>query len=451
MLPWIPVLDPSLPTVTPTDQGPQTASPLDLNSIWVAGMNECPAYTTAVEQYWKSPTYLSLLNESAAFYASLEPDVLDGIFPNASVGYYNAYEVWDYVQYGCTHNNTVADAITYEDLLKLRLLADDYVFALTENITASGSTDGDHILAIAGKTLATRMIDSIYTNINTQGAYQKMTMFFGSFEPMMSFFALAGLFSTDQPEFYSIPGPGASMVIELLTLVDDTYGTSDSYPSDTTNLFVRFLYSNGTSDDAQLTQYPLFGQGPDNQYMSISDFVAGLEPIMMLSIEDWCGECGSDSIFCPAFEDDNGSSGGSGIVTSPRRGLSPALAGVIGALVTLIVLALIVGAAMLLLGLRFFRVKNKRRSELAGFKGEKLASDQDLTIAKGRAETTTTGGEPVRGHERVGSWELKDSGKAEQAQQPMDGIASGLRRASFEDDELHVNPYSKPVQAKDQL
>lgn len=242
------------------------------------------------------------------------------------------------------------------------------------------------------------------------------------------------------------------MVIELFTLVVN--GESSTYPSDATNLFVRFLYQNGRGDDAELTQYPLFGADPDNTYISFSDFVAGTEPIMMLSIEDWCSGCGSYSIFCPAFAEENSSSPGGTEPTTSNHGLNPALAGVIGALVTLVVLALIVGAAMLLLGLRFFRVKNKRRSELAGFKGaEKLASDQDLTIPKGGAGAvvTDTGAVGGRGHERVGSWELKHSGQAEQAHQPMDYMIASRRRASFEDDELHVNPYTKPVEAKDQL
>ena len=436
--------------VTYADERPQTASPLDLNSIWISGLTNCPAYTASVSQYWESPSYVSLLNDNAEFYASLEPGILEGIFPNASVGYYNAYEIWDYVQYGYTHNSTVANAISSEDLLKLRILADDYIYALNGNITASGSTEGDQIRAVAGKTLATKMIDSLYTNINTLGAYQKLTVFFGSFEPMISFFALAGLPSLENQEFYSIPEFGASMAIELFTLVVD--GNSGVYPTDTANLFVRFLYSNGTGEDAQLIQYPLFGEDPDNTYVSLSDFVAGLESFMMLSIEDWCSECGSYSVFCPAFQSNSSSNGGSDVLASSNRGLSPVIAGVIGALVTLVVLTLVVGAAMLLLGLRFFRVKNKRRSELAGFKGaEKLASDQDLTIPKGGAGATITGSGPVRGHERVGSWELNDSGKVEEAQQPIDRVAGMPRRPSFEDDDLHVNAYSKPVQTKDQL
>jgi hypothetical protein len=342
-----------------------------------------------------------------------------------------------------THNSTIAEAVSEEDLAKLRVLADTSQFAINGNTSTPGSI-------IGGRTLATRILEALNANINTEGAYNKLTLNFGSFEPMMSFFALAGLTSSSE-QFYAIPELGASMVIELFTLIVDGNSTG-LYPSDSSDLFVRFLYTSGTGEDAQLIQYPLFGADPDNLYVSFDNFVAGMAPIATLSIEDWCQECGSFSVFCPAFDDSTTT--GSDIVSSSRHGLSPALAGVIGALVTLVVLALLIGLAMLVLGLRFFRVKNKRRSELAGFKGaEKLASDQDLTVPKGGAGAVITEGPvPGRGHERVGSWELRDSGKVEEAQLPIDRVTSPApRRPSFEDDDLNVNPYSIPVKPKDQL
>ena len=343
-----------------------------------------------------------------------------------------------------THNSTVAEAVSEVDLVKLRILADTSQFAINGNTSAPGSI-------IGGRTLATRILEALNANIDTEGEYNKLTLNFGSFEPMMSFFALAGLTSASE-QFYAIPELGASMVIELFTLIVDGNSTG-LYPTDSSDLFVRFLYLNGTGDDAQLIQYPLFGADPDNLYVSFDDFVAGMTPFAMLSIEDWCQECGSYSVFCPAF-DDSTTTGGSDILSTSRHRLSPGLAGVIGALVTLVVLALLIGLAMLVLGLRFFRVKNKRRSELAGFKGaEKLASDQDLSVPKGGAGAVVTEGPlPGRGHERVGSWELRDSGKVEEAQLPIDRVTSPApRRPSFEDDDMNVNPYSIPVKPKDQL
>lgn len=89
--------------------------------------------------------------------------------------------------------------------------------------------------------------------------------------------------------------------------------------------------------------------------------------------------------------------------------MSPVVAGVIGAFVTLAIAALVFGAVMLLCGVRLHRNgSSRRKSDLGGFKGgQKMASDQDLTIPKGGA---VVGAAIERhGHERTGSWELKQT------------------------------------------
>ena len=114
------------------------------------------------------------------------------------------------------------------------------------------------------------------------------------------------------------------------------------------------------------------------------------------------------------------------------------------------------------------RVARGRRSELGGFKGaEKLASDRDLTIPKGADGVATVVVQPTeepmspvggsRGHERVGSWELRE----QQLQQQKDvGLQQGLgsgkgmgRRPSYEDDddEINVNPFSRGVRPDERV
>jgi hypothetical protein len=207
--------------------------------------------------------------------------------------------------------------------------------------------------------------------------------------------------------------------------------------------------------------------------MSLSDFTNSMSSISVDSIADWCTICGSYSIFCPAFDDDINSSGG-GRSTSHHSGLSPAVSGVIGAVVALFVAGLAFAALFLLAGCRVHRVPRGRRSELGGFKGaEKLASDRDLTLPKGGAgatvvqETPGTGaaaaavGAPIRGHERVGSWELRDNSGAKGVEDiaPMGmgmgnaGIQALPRRPSYEDDDdrLNVNPYARGVKPDERV
>ncbi len=428
-----------------------TASPLDLNSIWLMGANNCPVYSASRGEYFNSAFYEHLLDTNRNFYHSLQPALLNGVFVNSSVNYLNAYLIFDYLNYGSMHNSSFVNNLSFEDLTRAKILADNWAWAVYGNTSASGLTQGDRIRAIAGRTLANRIVQALFGNINTAGSFDKMTLLFGGFEPMVSFAALAGLASGQDPQFLGIPEYGSSMVFELFSLADND---TDSYPS-TTDLNVRFFFQNGTSDSSGLVAYPLFGNGPSGISMTLNDFGASMQKFMILSAGDWCRTCASYSIFCPAFEAGGGNDGIGSERNTSKHGLNPVIAGVIGATVTLAVLALLVAAAMLFGGARLYRQRTKGRSELNGFKGgEKLASDQDLTLPKGGsgASVTVVGEAPARGHERVGSWELGDQRKAEGAELPgLKSSATPVRRPSFEDDDLRVNPFADPVKPNERV
>lgn len=426
----------------------------DLNSIWVDGNDNCPSYTASTQDYYETSAYQDILKNNANFYSSLESQFLNGIFSNTSVGYYDAFDIYDYLNYAYLHNSTVAESLSAVDLTKAKILADDLVFALNANVTASGSTSGDHIRAIAGRTLAARLLEAFDTNINTQGESDKMTLLFGSFEPMVAFAALADLVSPQNAAFYNVPGPASSFIFELVSMQGEE---TDVYPN-TSDIYVRFLYQNGTDADSSLVEYSLFGLSPSQSPIPFLDFAAGLEKFLLYDVADWCTACASFSVFCPAFLGTNTTTG---LLSSGHRGLSPAIAGIIGAVVALAVAALLFGAVLLLGGVRLYRVHTKRSSELRGFKGaEKLASDRDLSIPKGGAGAMVVeNGDPmsIRGHERVGSWELRDQAKAEEAQLAQ-GQGQGealnsrtLRRPSFEDDNLSINSHAPPTTPRDQV
>ncbi|KAL6244151.1 hypothetical protein RBB50_009021 [Rhinocladiella similis] len=427
-----------------------TISSNDLNSIWVNGMDNCPSYTASGRGYYQSMDYQSILNTTMEFYTSLQSEFLDGIFSSAGVGYYDAFYIYDYLSYAYTHNSTVRESLREEDLTKAKILADDWAFAMNADLSASGTTAGDQIRAIAGRTLATRLLTAFNTAINTQGQTEKMTLLFGSYEPMISFAALTRLVSQQNAAFYNVPAPGSSFIFELISM---QAGETDEWPN-TTDIFVRFLYQNGTDSDSSLVEYPLFGLSPSQGIVPFLDFVAGLEEFLVFNVGEWCTTCGSFSVFCPAFTDTDGKYNPStGLLSSRHKGLSPVVAGVIGAVVTLAVATLLFAALMLLGGVRLHRVPTKHRSEMSGFKGgAKMASDQDLVIPKGGAGATVAvaaaegDSHPTRGHERVGSWELRDQAKAEEAQGR--GFGDGPprpRRPSYEDDELPITPYTPAV------
>ena len=428
-----------------------TAADVDLNSLWVAGNLNCPAYTSAMSDYYSSQEYDNIEASTSDLYMSLEP-LMNGVVPNASLGYFDAYYIYDYLSYGMTHNTSIANSLSNTTFDQLRNLADQWVFAMNANTTSSSDDDAD-IRAIAGRTFAAQLARDMYTNINTLGAESKMTFTFGSFEPIVSFASLAGLAKESTAQFFGQPQYGSSMVFELYALEENSTST---YPA-VEDLLVRFLFQNGTDSSADLVEFALFGNGPSQAAIPFTDFLAALEDFMTVTVEDWCEACSSDSVFCAAYESSTGSSssGSSSSSDSSSSGssahgrVSPVVAGVIGAIVTLALLFLVLGALMLLFGLRFFRQHNKRRSELGGFKGEKLASDQDLTLPKNRANATVIPAEATatKGHERVGSWEMGQPSANPQGE----AAAPSTRRPSFEEDDLHVTPYAKPVKADDKV
>jgi len=253
----------------------------------------------------------------------------------------------------------------------------------------------------------------------------------------MSFFALTELQFLNS-HFFGLPAYGSSMVFELFSVS----GNNSIFPTDESELWVRFLFHNGTSFRANesLQSFPLFGRGPSQTDMPWLDFQDMMSRIMTSSIPDWCNACNANSIFCEGFENstitieipDNKSD----------HKLSPQVAGVIGAAVTLGVLALVFIIAMLVGGIRFHKVNRSKKSELGGFKGSrKLHSDADLSLPKNGAVAgivsmgNNTKKDPK---ERVGSWELraKEGGK-----DLGDGIS---RRESLEEGE-GVTPFAKPV------
>ncbi|RMZ76926.1 hypothetical protein DV737_g4608, partial [Chaetothyriales sp. CBS 132003] len=426
-----------------------TASTNDLDSMYLKGSTSCPIYTEASAEYYTSSFYQALEISTAEFYASLEPQFLSGIFSDASVGYFDAYYIWDYLNYAYLHNTTVANSLDEASLTRASILAADWAFAMNTNTSLSGLNQGDQIGVMAGKTLAYRILQAFYTTINTQGTTNKLTLAFGSYEPMIAFAALSQLISPTNAAFYNLPAPGASFIFELLTFSADEEAT---YPS-VDDLFVRFLYINGTGDYSDLVAYSLFGYTPSEDVIPLSDFLDSMQQISISSVEEWCYTCASVSIFCAAFANTTSDTDDEQ-TSSQHHGLRPAVAGVIGAAVTLVFVGLVLAAIMLFGGFRLHRRPNKRRSELGGFKGaEKLASDQDLTLPKGRDATDVAhagagagaGTAHPPGHERVGSWELRDQDKAQEAQRSITEGHTAPRRPSFEDDELQVNPFGPAI------
>lgn len=147
------------------------------------------------------------------------------------------------------------------------------------------------------------------------------------------------------------------MTFELVT---NATVTNTSYPSND-DISVRFLFSNGSASANPLTIYPLFGQS--ETVIPWNTFVDQMNEFAIGDQADWCSKCGNSTGVCASTttSTSTGTSASATASSSSSGGISKAVAGVIGAMVTLAVILLAEALIMLVAGLR---VVNRRR--LAG-------------------------------------------------------------------------------------
>lgn len=416
-----------------------SVSSYDLNSIWIDGAANCPAFTQELMEYYNTSDFNFLYQSSLGFYRGLGSRFLSDVFPADSLGYFNAYYIYDYLQYQYLHNRSIASALSQDNMTRAEILAADWTHAMFGNAT-------DRVRSIAGRSLATQILSTFYRTIRREGRRNKVNVWVGDMAPLISFASLAGLTVPQNAIFYNVPPMAAGFVFELIALTN-TQATNLVYPS-TSDMYVRFYYLNGTDSNAALVAYPLFGRSPSQTMVSYAEFVNGLSKFSLAGVKDWCTTCGSQNVFCPTF---TGTTGSATSTPAARRRISPAIAGVIGALVTLAVAGILFALLAAFAGFRVHKRPSSRKSDLGGFKGsQKLASDQDVTLPKDNAVVSTVGVGAPKGHERVGSWELRNADKQRETGEITP--AAGLqRRPSFEDDEVHIDPYAPAVKPHDHV
>jgi hypothetical protein len=433
----------------------ETLSEYDPQSIYIAGTDNCLNWEISSAQYYKTKEYMDLRSSSSLLYQALGNATSLGLLDISDWTLDHGYWIFDYLTYLNRHNTSVNQILSDTGpfpgaLSQVTALANKKEWALFGNTSVSGSTPGDQILTIAGRTLAAKVLGQFFTNLNTLGITNKVTLMVGEFQPMLSLISLLGLGKLND-RFQSIPAYGSAIVFELFTYNTSIDAGINPDPSD---LWVRFLYRNGSdvssSDFAAVNPpiqaYPMFGHGPSQTSMQWSDFAEAMNGIMLNNVEDWCTMCMAPTLYCAAFLDSS-SSGGS---SNSRKHISPAVGGVIGAIVTLAVLGILAGLFMFFGGLRFYRRENQK---LGGFKGSaKLASDTDLSVPN--AAPIGISIDDKKGHERVGSWELKGSqkeiGATEPGHQRFTSLGSTIvDRPSYDGDDFGI--HSTPVRPRESL
>ncbi|KAJ6036872.1 Histidine phosphatase superfamily clade-2 [Penicillium herquei] len=427
-----------------------TAGDSDPASLLVSGQSACNMHQVGISEYQNSDNALEITRDSEVFYQKLLHQVLSGVYDKSSATYANAVSIADYLNYEIIHNSTALDHLFGDDLIRARSFADQFTYA-TNAQDASALTSESTIGAaspIAGQTLASSILDAFRINMEEEGNGQKITLLFGGDEPAVALASLIGLASTQQSNFYSRPARGASLIFELYSFETDV--DDESYPG-SDEMYVRFFLHNGTDSSTEFISYPLFGYGPSKSYVPWNDFEIELETFAVASIQEWCIRCNADSVFCSGVLDRNDSS-------TKKRGISPVVAGVIGAVVTLVVIGLLATLGFFLCSLR--KRRGSHRPSMGGFKGtSKLASDTDVSFrnpiwgsgksAPMEQDNEVSSGVIVRGQERLGSWEMGQQISEIENTQPITSSAAAHVSNMENEPEWSLHTRLQPVKVRE--
>lgn len=310
------------------------------DTIWIKGDEGCPVTTKLQSTFEESAEFAARTENTKEFYQQFW-DVLKNVYDYTPdmLSYEKAYDIFDLINVATTHNASLASNITDEQLFQLRTLADSAEFGYNYNQTQTGRS-------IGGQALLGGIYAQLNQTVSSKGKL-KFSLLAGSYDNFMATFGLMNLTAANA-DFYGLPSYASTMSFELFTEADTT-----SFPTNLDDLNVRFLFRNGSDAGATPTVYPLFG-GTANS-LSWNEFSAQIKARAITSVGQWCSACNATQSFCPA---DSGSSATTPSVSGPEHdgsgsgGISNAVAGVIGAVVTLAVVAFA--------GMAFWLIKRKR-------------------------------------------------------------------------------------------
>lgn len=299
------------------------------DTIWIKGDDGCPANAAAYKSFEASQEFQTLVAETKDFYAGFY-DVLEGVYDYEpeNMTYKNAYDIFDLVNVARIHNSTsLARNVTDDELFQLRTLADSAEFGY--NFNASQPDRSIH-----ARTLTAGILAQLNQTVASEGRL-KFSLLSGSYDTFLAFFGLADLVAVSD-DFHGLPDYASTMAFELVN--DDA---AAAFPADVdADLRVRFLFRNGTY--GELAAFPLFGTAEET--LSWPRFVREMQERAIGTVEEWCIACSSLVSFCAASQDEATSPG-----ADNGEGMSNAVAGVVGAMVTLGVVALAGGTALFFL------------------------------------------------------------------------------------------------------
>ncbi|KAF2404204.1 phosphoglycerate mutase-like protein [Trichodelitschia bisporula] len=314
---------------------------------WLQDASGCLGATTSSNSYFFSAEYAGKLKQTKEFYSSLVP-VVNDTFAKDYVTFKNGYTVFDLINVATIHNTSIpsANLLTPQTLYQLRTLADAHEWGLAYNAS-------DNMRAMPGMLLAAEILSAFNSTVISKGK-SKLNIQFGAYATFLSFFGLADL-PAASVDFTGLPDYASAMLFELFA----PNGSSPSPQAE--DLRVRFLFKNGTAGEgAPPVAFPLFGGSEMD--VSYPVFVEKLSKFAVTTTEDWCSKCRNTAGVCAGAS----VAGTKSAKQDKKGGISAAIGGVIGAMVTLAVVLGLLALVMLVGGLTVVKKHKAPKGVQAG-------------------------------------------------------------------------------------
>lgn len=302
---------------------------IDEDDVSLEGWTDCNTWTTRLNSWYKSDDFLSKSKVANPFFASMK-----NVLGNRPATLVNAWNLYDFLNVNYIHNSTLKNEITSDQLAQARYWA---------NYHESGSfsdSNPNNIGNIAGQTMLPGLISDIQQIANATNPL-KIAYTAISYKPFLSLFSM---WQSGEALSSNIVDYASALVIEVHT--DNT---------------LSFVFRNGTQGNFE----PFSVLGSD-QNLPINTFKTEMEKYQLPTLASWCDVCSTtEERGCSNLAALNGT-GGAGYAsidsTMGRHRVSPVVAGVIGAMVTLAVV--VIALLLAFLGKSLLGKKSKSRSSI---------------------------------------------------------------------------------------
>ncbi|KAJ4032925.1 hypothetical protein NW761_010181 [Fusarium oxysporum] len=418
----------------------------DPESTALQGTSRCSAWQTEITTNLTQETGLDELYDSTLpFYQNLFSTApFDGTIDIDYANLWNAYQLWEFVDYQYRHNETVHEGL--KNANSTLSFLNTYALSMERAQNSyRGSDDNSELgtlYSVAGRTMAYKVASQFRSNIRWGSSYNKLTLMFGSLDPIVSFIQLSGLVTPDnmfQAPWSTLPKPGAALIFELFGEDPDD---PDRQPA-TDSLRVRMSYRASADADESFQNQPIFKSGPDG--IAYSSFMQTMNNLGT-SPNQWCDVCGpTPAPWCILVNSDSSNWG-------DDSSIGPVIAGVIGAIIAIAVLGVLLICLCVCGGLRLRRKGPEGSTDGAatgggaagGFKGpEKKDGDADVVVTNQGIH-----------HERVGSWELRSPNELPPQTSGIvtKDLGSPPQRRSLEDSDDDISVMNAaPVKARESV